>query len=215
MSLSDIAAYALHTLDGKRFDITMDIEETGYNKFDVKKGGFKPAWIVIHHSWSPDHPNIDDWEGIKKFHTSWRYKGDIITMEQAQTLALTAEGKLVTPPWHAVGYQFGIERVNNKMEVHAGREIGEVGAHAVGFNAKSIGICLIGNFDLAPPDVDQLFVIGSLCRQLQREFHIPKECVIGHRDTYVLLNEPVQKTCPGKMFDLNVFRDRLLDVSPA
>lgn len=213
MSLSDICVYVLHALDGRQFNITMDIDATGYNKFDVKKNGFRPAWIVIHHSWSPDRDKYNDWEGIKTFHTSWRFNGDIVTPERAQELK--AEGKTVVEPWHKVGYQFGIEKVNNKIEVFTGREIGEVGAHAIGFNAKSIGICLIGNYDIAPPDVDRFFVLASLCRQLQREFNIPKECVIGHRDTFTLLNEPVQKSCPGKMFDLAIFRERLLDVSPA
>lgn len=215
MSLSDICAYVFHALDGKLFDITMDIESTGFNNFDVKKAGFKPGWIVIHHSWSPDNPLHNDWEGIKKFHTSWRLGGDIITPERAHELLNGPDAKKVIPPWKAVGYQFGIDKVNDKLQVYAGREIGEVGAHAVGFNAKSIGICLIGNYDPAPPDVDRLFVLSSLCRQLQREFKIPRECVIGHRDTFTLLGEPVQKSCPGNSFDLKVFRERLLDVSPA
>jgi len=183
---------------------------TGYEQWKMKIGGFKPQWIVIHHSWSPDNNMLRDWDGIKKFHTSWRYQGDIVTEQKAHELM--GQGKMVLSPWNDVGYQFGIEEINGHVEVLNGRDIGEVGAHAVGFNDKSIGICLIGNYDKEVPSNGKLLILASLCRQLQREFDIPRDHVIGHRDTFVALGKAVEKTCPGVKFDMDLFRERLTDI---
>lgn len=156
------------------------------NSWNEKEGGFKPAWIVIHHSFTKDG-SVKDWDAIKRYHVE--VKG-----------------------WKDVGYHIGIEKVNERYEVFPGRAIGEVGAHAVGFNAKSIGICLVGNFDDAIPPDDQVFLATSVCRELQRRFKIFRDQVIGHRETYALLGEPAQKSCPGKLFNLDQFRSRLLYV---
>jgi len=169
---------------------TFGFKWTGWRStviWNEKKVGFKPTWIVIHHSWTKDG-SVKDWDAIKRYH-------------------------IETNGWNDIGYQIGIEKVGDKYEVLPGREIGEVGAHAKGFNAKSIGICLVGNFDSAPPSDEQLYLLASVCRELQRKYKIFRDQVIGHRETYILLNEPVQKSCPGKMFDLDKFRARLLDVN--
>lgn len=193
-----------------RIGWTFRFKGTGMTTFDVKTGGFKPQWIVIHHSWSRDSQIDKDWEGIRKFHTSWRYDGKILT--EAEAYDLLSQGKKITPPWKDIGYQFGIESIAGKLHILEGRAIGEVGAHAKGFNANSIGVCLIGNFDPLPPSDEVVFTATSLCRDLQREFKIPRENVIGHRETFIKLSVPVEKSCPGKMCDMDHFRSMLIDV---
>lgn len=183
--------------------------DSGFTKFNIKTGGFRPSWIIVHHSWSADHAIGRDWEGIRKFHMSWRYNGDIVT--EARAKELEAEGKTVVAPWKDVGYNFGIEKVDGKLQILDGRAVGEVGAHAKGFNERSVGICLIGNFDKEPPSADLIFVLCSLIRDLQRVFKIPRDQVLGHRETFVKLNQPVEKTCPGTAFDLNALRAKLID----
>lgn len=187
--------------------INMPIEETGHWELTVKPGGFKPRWIVIHHSFSADG-TTRNWDAIRKYHMSYRFNGDIITRERFEEL-LPQQVTGLEAPWTDVGYQFGVENVNGKIEVLQGRPIGAIGAHAMGFNAMSVGVCLVGNYDLDPPSADRLFVLASLCRQLQIEFEIPRYQVIGHRETYVKLNKPVEKTCPGSQFNLDAFRERL------
>ena len=170
------------------FEWTFRFSRTGGNLVTAwleKEGGFKPTWIIIHHSFTNDGV-VKDWEAIKRFHMEVR-------------------------GWKDIGYHMGIEKVADKYEVLSGRAIGEGGAHALGFNAKSIGICLVGNFDDAPPPDDQLFLATSVCRELQRRFKIFRDQVIGHRETYPILGEQVQKSCPGKLFDMSNFRSRLLD----
>lgn len=154
--------------------------------FVIKERGFKPLWIVIHHSLTPDGTH-KDWDAIRRYHVE--HNG-----------------------WRDIGYNLGIEKIGERYEVLHGRAIGEVGAHAVGFNAKSIGVCLVGNFDLTPPTDEMMFLAASVCRELQRRFRIHRDQVIGHRETYTLLGEAPQKSCPGKLFDMAAFRSRLLEI---
>ena len=82
----------------------------------------------------------------------------------------------------------------------------DIGAHTKGFNDKSIGICLVGNFDSHPPDNKALTLLARLVRSLQEICDIPIKNVIGHRESYTLLGQPVIKTCPGEKFDMDKFR---------
>jgi hypothetical protein len=208
MKLLDLFEFVRNAIFGRTIQVSLTLE-SGFTKFNIKSGGFKPSWIVLHHSWSVDSNKLRDWDGIRKFHTSWRHDGDEISEARAQELM--AQGLHVTPPWKDIAYNFGIEHVDGILRILDGRAIGEIGAHAVGFNDRSIGICLIGNFDTDPPSNDRLFILSSLCRDLQREFKIPRDQIIGHRETFVKLGKPVEKSCPGLKFDLDAFRRRLID----
>lgn len=89
-------------------------------------------------------------------------------------------------------------------------------AHAVGFNRKGIGVCLIGFFD--PPEVIQKTApymgdypgdvlhenhpqwrsLVQVCAVLCRRHGIKPQNIIGHVDTFVLRGVSVQKSCPGQ-----------------
>ena len=191
---------------------SVQIATTGSWKWTVLPNGFKTSWIVIHHSFGPDRVTRD-FDGIKKYHMSYRYKGDIITQEQYWLHQKAGETAGLELPWKNIGYHFVVEKIGDRYEVIAGRAIGEVGAHCHGFNEKSIGICFVGNYDDAPPSSDMLFTGTSLCRQLCKEFLIPIDQVIGHRESYPLLHVPVEKTCPGSKFDMDAFRNQIKGVS--
>jgi len=148
----------------------------------------KKTHIIIHHSWLPKDSKFLDWGGIRRHHKS---KG-----------------------WRDIGYHFGIEGYNygfdNDMitldyEILAGRMLTESGAHCKqqGMNRKSIGICLLGNFDLKPPPPDQWDLAVKLTRSLMTIFDISKENVDPHSKyaTY--------KSCPGEKFDFDLFRSEL------
>lgn len=182
-----------------------------YRVRDVKPDGFRPKWIVIHHSSSSDGATRD-WDGIRKYHMSYRYQGEIIS--QGQWDNYMRDGKTIglEVPWRDVGYHFGIEDVNGVLQVMTGRKIGDIGAHAQGFNSRSVGICCVGNFDKVAPSTELIFILKSLCRQLQIEFGIPRDQVIGHRETFGMPDcppAPSPKTCPGRMFDMDSFRSVL------
>ena len=135
----------------------------------------KPTHIIIHHSESADHGTLDK-DDIRRWHTQGN-------------------------KWSDIGYNLVIEQVEDDIEVILGRMPDRVGAHCVdgGMNHTSLGVCLVGNFDLTPPPQDQwdkaVEVVSSYCRLLL----IPAENVRGHR-------EYSDKTCPGLLFDLDKFR---------
>ena len=174
------------------FDITNTILWTG---------------IVVHHSATKDS-KLNDWEGIKKFHTSYRFNGDIITKEQAENMLANGEQRVVKP-WQAIGYHFGLERINNALQVMIGRPLSMVGAHAKGFNHTHIGVCIIGNFDKASPAEDVWESAIKLVRGIMYAFRLSHISVLGHRETFNIRNVPVEKTCPGKLWPLQDMRESL------
>ncbi|MGZ4160344.1 MAG: peptidoglycan recognition protein family protein [Neobacillus sp.] len=100
--------------------------------------------------------------------------------------------------WSGIGYNFFIEEDG---EVMKGRGY-HVGAHAVSYNDKSIGICLAGNFDLHTPTKEQLKSLSKLCIFLLDKYHLTTKQILGHRE----LNG-VAKSCPGKNFNMDQFRE--------
>lgn len=173
------------------------------------------AWkgIVWHHSATADNPNSDNWEGIRKYHTSYRVDGSIVTKEKYDEAAASG-GRHCEKPWSDIGYHLGIERENGKLVVRIGRPWTKSGAHA-GFkqtnkyNETYLGCCMIGDYDKQAPDQEMMDLCVSVTKHLMSKFNIEKSNVLGHRETYDQVGVPRQKTCPGSKFDLELFRSRL------
>ncbi|MDD4892379.1 MAG: peptidoglycan recognition family protein [Candidatus Rickettsiella isopodorum] len=142
-------------------------------------------YIILHHSWSPDNKVTSDWEGIRRYHIE--YCG-----------------------WKNIGYHFGLEYAQDTLVLRFGRSLEENGAHTLGFNDKAIGICLIGNYDEQVPTIEQVNAVTELCKILIDMYGLTSKHILGHRETYALLNQEQQKTCPGIMFSINTIRERLL-----
>lgn len=87
------------------------------------------------------------------------------------------------PDLSSIGYHFVIY---TRGLVETGRHLDEVGAHVEGFNATSIGICLVGKDRFT---TEQWHALKGLIEQLQAQF--PKAQVVGH----CALN--AAKTCPN------------------
>ena len=90
-----------------------------------------------------------------------------------------------------VGYHYVIRR-NGHTEV--GRPESAIGAHATGFNKKSIGICLVGRVDKQGRGEAnfyplQLAALRALLVALSQRY--PEAQIIGHRDT------GAKKDCPS------------------
>ncbi len=139
----------------------------------------KPKYIILHHSATADGWTLSA-DDIRRYH-------------------MEVNG------WKDVGYHFFIERVEDSTQILAGRMLDEDGAHCVGRNHDSIGICFVGNFDIADPPQASWDAGVRLVRSLCRVFGIPPENVGGHRDY-------AEKTCPGIKFDLDKFRNALKEV---
>lgn len=142
-----------------------------------------PTYIIIHHSLTEDGKTVT-WPLIRDYH-------------------------MLSCGMHDIGYHYGIEKVNNRYEILKGRMDTEIGAHCIGFNEKSLGICMVGNFDNVRPDEPGLQLLLKLCRALIQVHTIPVEHVIGHWETYPLRNRNIEKSCPGILFSMPTFRSLL------
>lgn len=156
----------------------------------------KPKGIVTHHSLTKDGL-VADWYGIKKYHMSYRYQGNVIT--EAQFLEMSKKGvKGLEKPWADIGYHAGVERVNGILTAHTGRSAAMAGAHCVGKN-DHLGICIIGNFDIAPPDDELLRYAAALHTGYMRIWDLPLTSVHRHHDFH-------PKSCPGLKFPWEEFK---------
>jgi N-acetylmuramoyl-L-alanine amidase len=138
----------------------------------------KPTHIIIHHSLTEDGQTVS-WNAIRKYH-----------LQQG---------------WQDIGYHYGVELIGDHYEILLGRMPGEIGAHCkeAGMNQMSIGICLVGNFDIAPPPKAALDKLVQLVRELRTEWNIPIANIHRHSEfaTY--------KSCPGKLFPWTDFIGRI------
>lgn len=96
--------------------------------------------------------------------------------------------------WSDIGYHYVIKRDGT---VQKGRPEAEVGAHVAGFNASSIGICMVGGVnqkDFRIPENnftrEQFAALKDLVAVLVRKY--PKAVIMGHCDF-----PKVNKACPS------------------
>lgn len=110
--------------------------------------------------------------------------------------------------WRDIGYHYIIGNGTNSGdgEVETGRPEWEEGAHcdSDGMNFKSIGICLVGNFDVQKPTTKQMTALINLCKDIMERHNIPISNVLGHKEV-----KGAATACPGKNFDMDAFRKRL------
>lgn len=141
--------------------------------------------IVIHHSATVDG-KTNDWEAIRKYH-------------------------IKTNGWKDIGYNFGIEWDTDKFVYRVGRPLSMIGGHTKGFNMACIGICCVGNYDVALPKTEAWEMTKDLTKYLMKCYNISadNQHIIGHWESYDILKKPREKSCPGKSWDMNKFRGEL------
>lgn len=86
--------------------------------------------------------------------------------------------------WKDIGYHFVINRDGT---VEKGRNVDEIGAHVEGWNAQTLGICLVGGLAEKDPwgpqnnyTNAQWKALKGLCGVLVVKY--PKATILGHRD---------------------------------
>ena len=80
--------------------------------------------------------------------------------------------------WGKIGYHYFIDKTGLLTQ---GRADNEEGAHTIGQNQKSLGICLAGNFDVTLPTAEQVATLKTLLLQKVIQYNIPNEKVVPHR----------------------------------
>lgn len=101
--------------------------------------------------------------------------------------------------WGGIGYHYYIRKDGL---IYKGRPEEAVGAHAIGRNRDSIGICLEGNFEKTKPTEQQLNSIVKLSTDMIIKYNIGSS--IGHKDVYETL-------CPGGKFPMDDIKSRIAD----
>lgn len=133
-----------------------------------------PHRIVIHHSATADGRTFS-WGAIRQYH-------------------------MKNLGWDDIGYHAGVELVESggisRVEIVMGRPWWEAGAHAVGVNNDSLGVCFVGNYDETEPP-DEMYTAGAKLLALwMRLYKIPSYAIYPHN----VINR--NKTCPGLKFNM-------------
>jgi len=131
----------------------------------------KKEYIVIHHSATKDGIVYRDYDAIKRGHLERGFRD--------------------------IGYQYVIEKVNDKLTVTPGRPEWDIGAHCPGRNEDSIGICVVGNFEVETPTEEHYQVVAYLCQDIMTRHNIKE--IAGH-------NQYHATACPGRNFDVEKVR---------
>jgi N-acetylmuramoyl-L-alanine amidase len=134
-----------------------------------------PSKIVVHHSATHDGPEFS-WAAIRAYHKSLG--------------------------WLDIGYHGGAELIGGTEEILIGRPWDTIGAHCLGHNRNSLGVCFVGDFNAAPPTDAKLAAGAALIRLWMRLFKIPAENIFRHDE----LNDT---DCPGRHFDMNRLKEYL------
>lgn len=131
------------------------------------------AWknIIIHHSVTPIEFPVD---GIRQYHIAQRGYKDI-------------------------AYHYLIKKLGSAYEVVVGRPINMAGAHCIGRNSDSIGICVVGNYEEEAPEQRAMVTLISFCASLCDQHKIPFEHIYPH-------NHFAKTACPGKHIDVERIR---------
>lgn len=139
----------------------------------------KVEYIIIHHT-----QRNNDWPAFVKFR------------------------HLYLRGWEDIGYHWLIGNTRPFTidgKVYAGRSEQFQGAHALGYNDNSLGVCLVGDFDKIVPSKKQLDALFRLVLFKMSQYNIPVENILGHREL-----SGVTKTCPGENIDMRIIRQYLV-----
>lgn len=135
--------------------------------------------IFIHHSLTKDSGTVS-WNAIYEYHTK-------------------------VNKWKDIGYHAGVELVNDRYQILMGR-MWDQDAAAVkeqGANRWGLHVCVVGNFDEYPVPIEQWNTTRKLVKLWMKLYGISVNRVFGHKDY------ASYKSCPGRLFDLKVFKSQL------
>ena len=136
-----------------------------------------PKWIILHHTAGTESDPLADTSHhtfaiVNEYHRKkFNFKSSLGTY---------------------IGYHYFIDK---QGVITQGRADTDEGAHTIGKNKESLGICLAGNFDLTYPTDIQLQVLKKLLREKSAQYKIPLINIVPHRRFS-------EKTCYGtKLYD--------------
>lgn len=103
--------------------------------------------------------------------------------------------------WAGIGYHFYIRKDG---KIYSGRPLDYIGAHCVGYNATSVGVCFEGNYETtAEMPAAQIKAGQELVEYLKKAY--PKAAVVRHKDL-------TATACPGKYFPFDRIAKGVIDM---
>jgi N-acetylmuramoyl-L-alanine amidase len=116
--------------------------------------------------------------------------------EQGSPMAF-ADYHVNTNGWPGIGYHYVIGK---KGEIWKTNNTTTISYHAVGWNARAIGICLVGNFDKQKLEGQQRNTLLALLAHLKS---LGIKHLVGHRET------GAKKSCPGLNVNMEALREEI------
>jgi len=147
-----------------------------------------PQFLIVHHTGASEtNPKEDTshhtFEIVNAWHKKlWNFKSSL---------------------GHYIGYQYFIDKTG---KVTQGRADTDEGAHTLGKNLSSIGICLAGNFDVTEPTKEQVEALKVILKAKMSQYGIPLKNVVPHRQF-------ANKSCYGSKLS-DEWVQNLLKVKP-
>ncbi len=153
--------------------------------FGPRRKGNHIQYVIVHHSATPvkgrDYPALW-WASAFHRYTQRRYNAPC--------------------PYHLIIAPDG--------SVARGRYEKTPGRHASGFNRKSLGICLVGNFDIETPTKEQIASLQVLILDIMAGFGIVADSILGHFEANIITFGEPRKTCPGKNLNMSKLRQDIV-----
>ena len=146
----------------------------------------KPEYIIIHTEASPIITNAPRFNVVNQYH-------------QQRLFDKSSLG-------FYVGYHYFVEKSGRLIQA---RSDTDEGMHTIGFNLKSLAICLAGNGDVELPTKEQTITLKKWLNEKALQYNIPKDRILPHR-RFLGHNE---KTCYGKLLE-DSWASSLIDLTP-
>lgn len=120
-------------------------------------------------------------EAIIVHHTATRPDASVEAIRQAH----------LRRGWKDIGYHLLI-RNGARWK---GRPLDAVGSHAPGWNHRSVGVALVGDYSEAPPPLDQLAQLHATLGWLLGRY--PGARILRHDQAMAEVGDPDHTDCPG------------------
>lgn len=142
---------------------------------DAAPAGRNMREIIVHHTWSPtvaQYQGQETWNGIRNYHVNSR-------------------------GWSDIGYHVGIDP---KGGIWLLRPLQRTGGHCLGKNETSIGLVVLGNYDIGKDKIGEQWSMAKYVTAiLAQRFKLTEANVYFHRDF-------ADKSCPGTAINRASFR---------
>ena len=158
-----------------------------YYRYRLPTRHLGPPTIIPRSEWGAEQPdpNLQNEDGPEVFNTVVVHHSAMPLSESPrdiQYMHMHRRGFL------DIGYHFVID---GRGRIYEGRSLAVHGAHVKGYNAGTLGIALMGNYEENPPIPEQLARLKGLIRDLMAKY--PLTHLAGHSDFL-----PGKTLCPGR-----------------